>query len=88
MHCGRSVTNAQRNDASVSSNGSGTVEGVGFSGTPHEGHAEATSGDGVSSSGSSMEDEEDAELIGYQEALHNLEQQRDAVSATHPVAMP
>ena len=28
------------------------------------------------------QDESDEELIGYQEALHNLEQQRDAVSAT------
>lgn len=28
------------------------------------------------------QDESDEELIGYQEALHNLEQQRDAVSAS------
>ena len=33
------------------------------------------------------QDESDQELIGYQEALHNLEQQRDAVSATAAVVV-
>ena len=42
--------------------------------------AVSSSGEASSSSESSLDSEDDAELVGYREALHNLEQQRDAVS--------
>lgn len=44
--------------------------------------ADAASDDAASSSGPPADSEDDAELSNYKEALDNLKQQRDAVSAS------
>ena len=68
---------AETDTASRSSNDN-TANGLQFGSSSSR--ASDSTGASSSSSQSSVDFEEDAELAGYQEALDNLKQQRDAVS--------
>ena len=73
------------------SNGNGNGRGAGneteFNTKSSGTGAEGCISDAASCSTLSIDAEEDAELVAYQEALHNLEQQRDAVSAAAMLAL-